>query len=185
MQTVILIQYYEERIINMAIRNIVKDGDPILEKECRIVEKFDKKLGTLLDDMYETMVDANGVGLAAPQVGIMRQLCIIEVDPDEGVIELINPTIIKSDGTQLGSEGCLSYPGEYALVERPMYVTVRAQDRNGEWFEKDAEGLCARAFCHEIDHLHGIIYKTRAIRMLSDEELETGEIPELMDKNEK
>lgn len=162
----------------MALRKIVKDGDPVLLKECRKVEKFDKKLHQLLDDMLETLNEANGVGLAAPQVGILRMVCIVDTLPEEGVIELINPEIIKAEGEQNGAEGCLSFPGEYGLVKRPMQVTVKAQDRNGEWFEKSGEGLTARCFCHEIDHLHGIIFKTHAKRMLTQEELESGVIEE-------
>lgn len=156
----------------MAIRNIVKFGDDILEKECRKVEKFDKKLHQLLDDMKETLADANGAGLAAPQVGILRSVCVVDVG--EGPIELVNPEIIATEGEQNGAEGCLSYPGEFGLVERPMKVTVRAQDRDGNWFEATGEGLCARAFCHEIDHLHGILFTSHVSRMLTPEELENG-----------
>lgn len=167
----------------MAIRNIVKDGDPVLLKKTRKVEVFDKKLHQLLDDMIETLHDAGGAGLAASQVGILRQVCIIEADPDKPVIELVNPEIIAAEGEQNGAEGCLSFPGEYGLVKRPMKVTVRAQDRNGTWFETTGEGLTARAFCHEIDHLHGIVFKTHCSRMLTEEELESGEI-EIDDEEE-
>ena len=153
----------------MALRNIVTEGDPILSKVCKKVEKFDKKLGILLDDMYETMNKANGVGLAAPQIGLMRRICIIDVG--EGVIELINPEIIETAGVQDGAEGCLSFPGEYGMVERPNYVKVRAQDRNGEWYEAEGEELLARAFCHEIDHLNGVVFKSKVSRMLDPEEL--------------
>ena len=157
----------------MAIRNIVEFGDSILEKECRKVEKFDARLHQLLDDMKETLADANGAGLAAPQVGVLRRVCIVDVG--EGPIELVNPEIIAEEGEQNGAEGCLSYPGEWGLVKRPMKVTVKAQDRNGEWFEATGEALCARAFCHEIDHLHGILFTSHASRMLTPEELEAGE----------
>lgn len=143
----------------MAIRNIVKVGDPILTKVCRPVTEFDEKLATVLDDMHDTLVKADGVGLAAPQVGILRRYCI--VDLGEGVIELINPEIIESSGEQTGDEGCLSLPGEFAPVVRPMYVTVKAFNRNGKEFTVKGEGLCARAFCHEIDHLDGILYTQR------------------------
>ena len=160
----------------MAIRQIVKYGDPILTKECRPIEKFDEKLAMLLEDMKETLADANGAGLAAPQVGILRQICV--VDAGDGPIELVNPEIIKTEGEQNGPEGCLSYPGEYGLVKRPMKVTVRAQDRNGNWFEKSGEELCARAFCHEIDHLHGQMFLSKVSRMLTQEELESGEYEE-------
>lgn len=153
----------------MAIRNIVTDGDPILEKKCRPVEKFDQKLGQLLEDMRETLVKANGVGLAAPQVGLLRSICIVDVG--DGVIELINPEIIMTSGEQEDAEGCLSFPGEYGMVKRPNVVRVKAQDRNGNWFETEGEGLKARAFCHEIDHLNGIVFLSRASRMLDPEEL--------------
>ncbi len=154
----------------MAIRNIVQFGDGVLEKECRKVEKFDERLHLLLDDMKETLADANGAGLAAPQVGVLRQICVVDVG--EGPIELVNPEIIKTEGEQTGMEGCLSYPDNWGVVTRPMKVTVRAQDRNGQWFEATGEALCARAFCHEIDHLHGVLFTAHATRMMTTEELE-------------
>ncbi len=154
----------------MALRNIVKTGDEVLLKPCRPVEKFDAKLGALLDDMAETMNAANGVGLAAPQVGILRR--VVTIDVGEGLIELVNPVITKMSGKQEGQEGCLSFPGEWGIVERPMKVTVRAFDRHGDEFEMTGEGLLARAFCHEIDHLNGIVFTTRASHMLTPEELE-------------
>ena len=154
----------------MAIRNIVKDGDPILKKKCRPVEKFDKKLAILLDDMAETMHQANGVGLAAPQVGMLIR--VVAIDVGEGVIELVNPKIIAYSGEQEGIEGCLSFPGEWGLAKRPNYVKVKAQDRNGDEFEIDGEELLARAFCHEIDHLNGVVFKDVADRMLSAAEIE-------------
>lgn len=153
----------------MALRNIVKDGDPILTKVCRPVEKFDHKLEVLLDDMYETMQDADGVGIAGPQVGMMRRLCVIDVG--EGRLDLVNPEIIETSGTQDGVEGCLSFPGEYGMVERPNHVKVRAQNKNGEWYEVEGEKLLARALCHEIDHLDGICFVKRASRMIDPEEL--------------
>lgn len=153
----------------MALRNIVKDGDPILTKVCRPVEKFDHKLEVLLDDMYETMQDADGVGIAGPQVGMMRRLCVIDVG--EGRLDLVNPEIIETSGTQDGVEGCLSFPGEYGMVERPNHVKVRAQNKNGEWYEVEGEELLARALCHEIDHLDGICFVKRASRMIDPEEL--------------
>ncbi len=153
----------------MAIRNIVITGDPILTKVCRPVEKFDAKLHQLLDDMYETLMASNGVGLAAPQVGLLRQIVVIDVG--DGVIELINPEIIETSGSQDDAEGCLSFPGEYGMVERPNFVKVRAQDRNGEFYETEGEGLLARAFCHETDHLKGVLFVTKVSRMLSPEEL--------------
>lgn len=154
----------------MAIRNIVQFGDEILTKECRPVEKFDRKLHQLLDDMQDTLYEANGAGLAAPQVGFLRQICIIDVG--DGPIELINPEIIATEGEQSGPEGCLSLPREWGMVTRPMKVTVRAQNRKGKWFEVTGEELCARAFCHEIDHLHGKVFTERATRMLTPEEIE-------------
>lgn len=154
----------------MAIRNIVQFGEDILSKECRPVEKFDRKLHQLLDDMQDTLYEANGAGLAAPQVGVLRQVCIIDVG--EGLIELINPEIVSVEGEQSGAEGCLSLPNEWGMVTRPKKVTVKAQNRKGKWFETTGEDLCARAFCHEIDHLHGIVFTEKASRMLTPEEIE-------------
>ena len=143
----------------MAIRNIVKLGDDILRKVCRTQLTFDAKLHQILDDMAETMYAAEGVGLAAPQIGILRRYCIVDVG--DGLIELINPVILEESGEQTADEGCLSVPGQYKPVTRPMNVTVRAQDRNGNTFTVSAEGLKARAFCHEIDHLNGKLYIDR------------------------
>lgn len=154
----------------MALRNIVTVGDPILGKTCRKVTKFDEKLHTLLDDMADTLYEANGVGLAAPQVGILRRVVI--VDSGEEIIELINPEIIEVEGEQTGTEGCLSVPGKYGIVTRPMKAVVRAQDRDGNWFEVEGEELMARCFCHELDHLDGHLYTERAERMLTPEELQ-------------
>ena len=154
----------------MAIRNIVKTGDDVRLKMCRPVEKFDAKLWALLDDMYDTMNMANGVGLAAPQVGLLRRIVVIDVG--EGRIELINPEIIAQSGEQDGAEGCLSFPNQWGMVKRPMHVTVRAQDRNGKTFELSGSELLARAFCHEIDHLNGVCFVSRAYRMVDPEELE-------------
>ncbi len=142
----------------MALRNIVTKGDDVLRKICRTQLKFDEKLAQVLDDMRETMYAAEGVGLAAPQVGLLRRFCIVDIGDEEGLIELVNPVIMETSGSQTGSEGCLSVPGEYAEVERPMYVKVRAQDRNGNNIIVEGEGLKARALCHEIDHLDGILY---------------------------
>ncbi len=144
----------------MAIRNIVKIGDDILRKVCRSQLTFDDRLHQILDDMAETMYAADGVGLAAPQVGILRRYCV--VDTGDGLIELINPVIEKKSGEQTGNEGCLSIPERCEVVSRPMKVTVRAQDRYGKTFTVKAEGLKARAFCHEIDHLDGIMFIDRA-----------------------
>ena len=157
----------------MAIRNIVKDGDDILNKKCRPVEKFDKKLWTLLDDMAETMHRANGVGLAAPQVGMLRRVAVIDISPEQNsVIELVNPQIIAFSGEQCGNEGCLSFPGQWGIVKRPNYVKVKAQDRNGEEFEVEGRELLARAFRHEIDHLNGVVFKEVADRMLTRREID-------------
>ena len=146
----------------MAIRNIVKEGDPLLLKTSRPVEKFDARLHQLLDDMHETMVAADGCGLAAVQVGILRRVCIVDVG--EGVIELINPVIKGKSGRQEEAEGCLSLPGVGGVTERPMHVIVEAQDRHGNTFVVKGEGLKARALCHEIDHLDGILFTSRVIR---------------------
>ena len=140
----------------MAIRNIVKLGDDILRKVCRTQMTFDDKLAMTLDDMAETMYKAEGVGLAAPQIGILRRYCIVDVG--DGIIELVNPVIESMSGEQTGEEGCLSIPNRYESVTRPMTVTVRAQDRKGNSFTITAEGFKARAICHEIDHLDGILY---------------------------
>ena len=157
----------------MALRNIVKDGDEILLKKCRPVTKFDKKLHTLLDDMAETMHHARGVGLVAPQVGILRRVVVIDVSEQQNqVIELVNPKIIAYSGEQEGNEGCLSFPGQWGVVKRPDYVKVRAQDRFGEEFEIEGTALLARAFCHEIDHLNGIVFKEVAEHMLTPQEIE-------------
>ncbi len=140
----------------MAIRQIRKSGDEILKKRCKEVKIFDEKLGILLDDMYETMTKAEGVGLAAPQVGILKRVVVIDVG--SGRIELINPEIIETDGEQEGAEGCLSFPGLYGTVKRPNYVKVKAQDRTGKSFIAEGEELLARAFCHECDHLDGHVF---------------------------
>lgn len=145
----------------MALREIVKYGDDILRKKCRPVTAFDEKLHILLDDMRETLAKAEGAGLAAPQVGMLRRVVIIDVHDKNGVIELINPEIIDTDGVQCGGEGCLSLPGEWHEVERPLKVTVKAQDRNGNEFTLTGEGLLARAFCHELDHLDGVLFIDR------------------------
>ena len=144
----------------MALRNIRIQGDELLGKRSREITEINERILTLLDDMAETMYKAEGVGLAAPQVGILRRYCIVDVG--DGLVELINPVIIEKSGEQTADEGCLSIPGKYKPVSRPMKVTVRAQDRNGNTFTVSGEGLKARAFCHEIDHLDGILYIDRA-----------------------
>ncbi len=155
----------------MALRKILTVEDPALHKKCRPVTEFDEKLHILLDDMAETLVDSDGVGLAAPQVGILRRIAVVDVGEGE-LVELINPEILEQSGEQDGMEGCLSVPGEYWLVKRPNFVRVRAQDRFGDWFEAEGEELTARCFCHEIDHLDGHIYTEVAHHKLTDEEIE-------------
>ena len=157
----------------MGLRKILTDKDPSLHKVCRPVEKFDGRLHKLLDDMVETMKDAHGVGLAAPQIGILRR--VVVVDTGEEVLELVNPTLLETGGEQMGAEGCLSVPGKYGLVNRPHYAKVRAQDRNGDWYEAEGEEIIARCFCHELDHLDGIVYTEVMERFLTDEELDFGE----------
>ncbi|MBR5023252.1 MAG: peptide deformylase [Oscillospiraceae bacterium] len=153
----------------MGLRKILNDKDPALHKVCKPVESFDEKLHKLLDDMRETLIDSDGVGLAAPQVGILRR--VVLVDNGEKILELINPTLLETSGEQIGAEGCLSVPGKYGLVKRPNYAKVRAQDRYGNWFETDGEELTARCFCHELDHLDGILYTQVMDRLLTEEEL--------------
>ena len=153
----------------MGLRKILTDKDPALHKVCRPVEKFDGRLHKLLDDMAETLEQANGVGLAAPQVGILRR--VVLVDTGEEILELINPTLLETSGEQIGAEGCLSVPGKYGLVKRPNYAKVRAQDRYGNWYEAEGEELTARCFCHELDHLDGIVYTEVMERFLTEEEL--------------
>ncbi len=154
----------------MAIRNIIKEGDPFLNKICRPVEKFDDKLAILLDDMQETMHSADGVGLAAPQVGLLRRAVIVDIG--EGPIELINPVFLEQSGEQECVEGCLSSPGQYGITKRPMHVKIRAQNRKGQYFELEGRELLSTVCCHEIDHLDGILFKSHVTHMLDEEELE-------------
>jgi peptide deformylase len=161
----------------MALRNIVEKGDSVLNKHCRPVTDFNDRLHTLLDDMAETLMHANGVGLAAPQVGVLRRAVLVletnhPEDEQDRIIELINPEIVDQSGEQAGPEGCLSLPGVFGWVERPDHVKVRAQDRFGNWFEVEGEGLTARAFCHELDHLDGVLFDSLADHIMSDEELD-------------
>ena len=153
----------------MGLRRILTDKEPALHKTCKPVTSFDAKLHKLLDDMHDTLIDSGGVGLAAPQVGILRR--VVLVDNGEEILELINPTMVETDGEQVGAEGCLSVPGKYGLVKRPYYAKVRAQDRDGNWYEAEGEELTARCFCHELDHLDGIFYTEVMERYLTDEEL--------------
>ena len=153
----------------MGLRKILTDKDPALHKVCKPVEKFDTKLHKLLDDMRDTLIDSQGVGLAAPQVGILRR--VVLVDTGEEILELINPVLLETDGEQVGPEGCLSVPGKYGLLKRPYYAKVRAQDRYGDWYEAEGEELIGRCFCHELDHLDGIIYTEVMERFLTEDEL--------------
>lgn len=155
----------------MALRNIVTVGDSVLSKVCRPVVKFDRRLSMLIDDMIDTLIDSGGVGLAAPQVGVLRRVAVVDTG-DDGILELVNPEIIEESGSQTGLEGCLSVPGKYGVVTRPNVVKVRAQDRYGDWFEAEGEELIARCFCHELAHLDGQLYTEVADRMLTPEELE-------------
>jgi len=156
----------------MALRNVVLKGDDILRKTCRPVEKFDDRLATLVEDMIETMYESNGVGLAGPQVGMMRRVVVIDVYDGNGPFELINPEIISFDGEQEGYEGCLSCPEEMGWVVRPKTLTVKYQDKEGNWHEKFCEDLLARAVCHETDHLDGILFIDKAEEVISKEEFE-------------
>lgn len=153
----------------MGLRKILTDAEPALHKVCKPVVNFDDRLHRLLEDMRDTLLDSGGVGLAAPQVGILRR--VVLVDTGEEILELINPSLVETDGEQEGPEGCLSIPGKYGLVNRPYYAKVRAQDRDGNWFEAEGEELIARCFCHELDHLDGIVYTEVMERFLTEEEL--------------
>ena len=157
----------------MALLNIIKKGDETLRKICKPVGPITPRILTLLDDMRDTLIDSEGVGLAAPQVGVLRRIAlVIDTNDDDKLYELINPEIIETEGEQEGAEGCLSVPGEFGVVKRPAKVTVRAQDRNGNFFEVTGEGLTARCFCHETDHLEGIVFTEKCERMLTEEEIQ-------------
>lgn len=162
----------------MAIRNILKRGDPALNKVCHPVTRFDEKLGNLLDDLKETLVEAGGLGLAAPQVGILRRVAIV-VNEEEEMLELVNPEIMDQKGEQNGLEGCLSVPGYWGFVTRPEWVKVRAFDRNGQEFELEGTGLTARCFCHELAHLDGQLYTE-----LTDKLYDNVEIERVLDQQE-
>lgn len=157
----------------MAVRPIIYDPDPILYKKCHPVTKFDKKLGNILTDMTQTMMHANGVGLAGPQIGYMRRVCVVldTLDNDK-IIEMVNPEVVETEGEQNGSEGCLSFPNKFGMVTRPRIVTVRAQDRNGEWFTVQSHDLTARAFLHEIDHLDGHVFTEKVTEYINMDEEE-------------
>ncbi len=156
----------------MALREIVVEGDDVLNKNCRAVEKFDDRLALLIDDMIDTLEDSGGVGLAAPQVGVLRRVTVIQVDPEKEPLELVNPEIIERSGEQKGLEGCLSLPGKWGIATRPYYVKAKAQNRKGEEYTVEGKGLMARAICHELDHLDGVLYNTVVDRMLTPPELE-------------
>ena len=156
----------------MALRKIVEQGEDCLTKVCRPVTEFNPRLHTLMDDLVETLAEAGGAGLAAPQVGVLRRACVVMDEETEEYIELVNPEIVAQSGEQTGPEGCLSVPGKWGLVTRPNYVRVRAQDRDGHWFEVEGEGLTARCFCHELEHLDGHLYTEHIERFLTDEEVE-------------
>ena len=162
----------------MALRKILTDGDSALHKMCRPVTSFDARLHTLLDDLKETLADANGAGLAAPQVGILRRVVIV-VDAEDNMLELVNPEILTQEGEQEGFEGCLSVPGRWGVVKRPYKVRVRAQDRNGNFFEAEGEEIVARCFCHELSHLDGHLYSELCDRLYTSDELD-----ELMEAQE-
>jgi len=155
----------------MAIREILTDRDPALHKKCHPVTKFDEKLGQLMDDLRQTLTQANGAGLAAPQVGILRRAVVV-VDAEDNMLELINPEIVAQEGEQDGLEGCLSLPGKWGFVKRPMKVTVKAQDRYGQWFEATGEEIVARCFCHELEHLDGHVFSEHVDKLYSNDELE-------------
>ena len=150
----------------MALRKIMTDQEPALHKKCRPVTEFNGRLHRLLDDMKETLEEAMGAGLAAPQVGILRRVVVVDVGDE--VLELVNPELLETSGEQEGPEGCLSVPGKWGLVKRPNYAKVRAQDRNGNWFEAEGEEIVARCFCHELDHLDGHLYTEKVIRFLTE-----------------
>ena len=154
----------------MGLRRIHTDKEPALHKVCKTVTSFDWRLRKLLDDMRDTLIDSNGGGLAAPQVGILKR--VVLVDTGDEILELINPEMLETSGEQTGIEGCLSVPGKYGIVTRPLIAKVRAQDRDGNWYEAEGEERIARCFCHELDHLDGIVYTEKMERFLTEEELE-------------
>lgn len=158
----------------LAIRTILKKGEDVLEKHCRKVEKFDDRLHQLIDDMRDTLIESGGVGLAAPQVGILRRVVLvidIYKDPEE-VIELVNPEVIETRGEHQMVEGCLSLPGVFGYVTRPEWAKIRAQDRNGNWFEREGENVVAQCFCHETEHLDGHLFTEKVTEYIDPEEME-------------
>ncbi|MEW9050419.1 MAG: peptide deformylase [Neobacillus sp.] len=155
----------------MAVKQIVTYPAAVLEKTCKPVEIFNKSLVKILNDMYDTMIEYDGVGLAAPQIGIDERIAIVDIDDENGTIEMINPTILKTAGEQIGPEGCLSFPDLFGEVKRPNYVQIEAYDRKGQKYMLEAEGFLARAIQHEIDHLDGVLFTTKVIRYLEEDEL--------------
>lgn len=164
-----------KRGIELAVREIVKYPSPVLEKKCKEVLKFDQQLETLLEDMYDTMVAADGLGIAAPQIGVDLQVAIVDMGDGQDVIELINPEVVAIGGKDTDIEGCLSFPDLYGEVERPYYVKVEAQERDGSIYEIEAEDYTARALLHEIDHLNGVLFNTKIKKIVTLEELEAME----------
>ena len=161
----------------MALRNILTQEDEQLRKHSRKVEKFDARLRTLIDDMRETLLNSGGVGLAAPQVGVLRRVVVlldINKDPEE-VVELVNPEVIEQSGEQRIVEGCLSVPGVYGYVTRPTWAKIRAQDRDGNWFEREGEGVVAQCFCHETEHLDGHLFTEKVEEYVDPEDLQRGD----------
>lgn len=156
----------------MPVKKIITYPADILEVECEPVTVFDKKLVKLLNDMYDTMIEYDGVGLAAPQINLAKQIAIVDIDDENGTIEMINPIVLETSGEQIGPEGCLSFPNLYGEVKRPYYVKIKAQNRNGKFYTFEAEDFLARAILHEIDHLHGILFTSKVTRYLEEEELE-------------
>jgi peptide deformylase len=155
----------------LAIRKMVFHPAEILEQSCKAVVKFDKKLAKILDDMYDTMIEYDGVGLAAPQIGLDARIAVVDIDDEHGTIEMINPVVLETSGEQTGPEGCLSFPGLFGEVSRPNYVKIEAFNRKGKKFTLEAEDFLARAIQHEIDHLDGILFTTKVIRYLEEDEL--------------
>jgi len=155
----------------MSIREILVEGDPVLNKKCHAVTNFDERLAALLDDMKETLADANGLGLAAPQIGILRRAVIV-VNAEGEMIELVNPEIVDQKGEQDGLEGCLSVPGKWGYVKRPLWAKVKAQDRYGNWFEVEGVDVVARCFCHELGHLDGHLYVELCDRLYTNDDLD-------------
>ncbi len=156
----------------MAIRKVVTYPAEVLEQDCEIVTVFDKKLIKLLKDMYDTMIEFDGVGLAAPQIGLNKRIAVVDIDDEMGTLELINPEIIEATGEQTGAEGCLSFPGVYGEVTRPFYIKIKAQDRKGRWFTLEAEDFFARAIQHEMDHLKGVLFTSKVSKYIDEKDLE-------------